>query len=720
MTTPHHNPARHQPPPRPQVAGPLGLWRALRAAATGLGLALLCSCQMGGPAGDDALPDMRRPTWWGFYARGLALSRRERWRAAVEQFETAIGTRAGAIYGDPTDRRRAKTYGLHFLNDYFPHREIGVCLYYQGDYPAAEAELLRSLDMNPSARARYYLNEVRRQVLLRQRAQGTLPAGEVSLALTRVPDTPLVNQPFIRLRGTAGSPFRIAAVRVDGAALFIETADTSVPIDHRLWLGPGEHTVRVEAEDLAGGRSRWETRLTVDTQGPRVSVSPAGDAARPQASLWLEDDVALAALSVDGVPQPLPPATRTFEALLPLPASGHLRIEATDTAGNRTELDAEGESLRQALLLPPWRDAPCLLAAGGSLPGHALADGGPGLVRTRGAAPADHTQPEIRLFPEVTTEVTVTTEWYVVDVLAGDAGGLAAVAVTTNGGAASRLPLPRSPALARCAQRVDLRPGWNRLDVEATDRAGNRAVRTLRVERRLNALWREDLRMAAAVLTPDLTAVPPLAKTDLLMVLTSELLRHPRRLCLVERRASLLGPFSREWQLADGNLADESVGTRPAAVKPAEWLLQGYASAWSGRDNWDVVVNVVDVASGQIILTTDVHGVGYTDGIIRFEMAGLVEKLKQQLPAISAPLRQASGGQVEVALGRRAQILPGMRFVFVPAAAGAEAETADPLTCDGRRVEGQVREVGDSSCVVEVVPHAAVAQLPPATQAILR
>lgn len=97
-------------------------------------LLLLPGCQSSKPSSSDHL---RRPSWWGFYERGLQRSQQERWQAARDDLETAIGARAGAIYADPIDRRRAKTYGMHFLDDYFPNRELGVCFYYLGDYKQA-------------------------------------------------------------------------------------------------------------------------------------------------------------------------------------------------------------------------------------------------------------------------------------------------------------------------------------------------------------------------------------------------------------------------------------------------------------------------------------------------------------------------------------------------------------------------------------------------------
>jgi len=88
------------------------------------GLCLLLSCRHA--SREDGEPVIRRATWWNFYNRGLARSLNGKWAAAAEDFLVAMGRKQGAVYGEEDEKRRAKTYGLHFLDDYFPHRELGV------------------------------------------------------------------------------------------------------------------------------------------------------------------------------------------------------------------------------------------------------------------------------------------------------------------------------------------------------------------------------------------------------------------------------------------------------------------------------------------------------------------------------------------------------------------------------------------------------------------
>jgi curli biogenesis system outer membrane secretion channel CsgG len=64
-----------------------------------------------------------------------------------------------AIQGNPDDDENVRTYGMHSI-EYFPHRELGICLYQLGDMEGARQELQISMKMEPSDRAQEYLNQI--------------------------------------------------------------------------------------------------------------------------------------------------------------------------------------------------------------------------------------------------------------------------------------------------------------------------------------------------------------------------------------------------------------------------------------------------------------------------------------------------------------------------------------------------------------------------------
>lgn len=103
------------------------------------------------PAVDQ--PWVFRGTWWDYYERGLLYSDRELWNSAVENFRDALKGRS-------QENRFARTYGVNFI-EYFPLREMGVALYYNGQYKAAVEALERSFATAPTAKTGYYLNMAR-------------------------------------------------------------------------------------------------------------------------------------------------------------------------------------------------------------------------------------------------------------------------------------------------------------------------------------------------------------------------------------------------------------------------------------------------------------------------------------------------------------------------------------------------------------------------------
>lgn len=106
-----------------------------------------------------------RGTWWQHYERALSYAEGEFWDNAIASFQSALATRLGQY-----DQRRANTFGLHFIDNYFPHRELGIVYYRVKRYHDALHELSTSLAQVETAKAKFYLNKVRK-ILLHQTGQ---------------------------------------------------------------------------------------------------------------------------------------------------------------------------------------------------------------------------------------------------------------------------------------------------------------------------------------------------------------------------------------------------------------------------------------------------------------------------------------------------------------------------------------------------------------------
>lgn len=132
----------------------------------GLTLGLPLACLLLGGCGSARGPEAKvvdgrtygtttapfRGRWWQYYERGVSWSLGGFWAEAEADFREALALRL-------TDNRRARTYGMHFVQC-FLHRELGAVLLEQNRLDEAEVELRLSMAQEPSAKADYLLARI--------------------------------------------------------------------------------------------------------------------------------------------------------------------------------------------------------------------------------------------------------------------------------------------------------------------------------------------------------------------------------------------------------------------------------------------------------------------------------------------------------------------------------------------------------------------------------
>ena len=67
------------------------------------------------PGESEGVRKLRHHNWWNFYERGCELLAQGQASNAQQDFERCLGVRSGATYAFPEELRRARTYGLHFV-----------------------------------------------------------------------------------------------------------------------------------------------------------------------------------------------------------------------------------------------------------------------------------------------------------------------------------------------------------------------------------------------------------------------------------------------------------------------------------------------------------------------------------------------------------------------------------------------------------------------------
>ena len=198
-----------------------------------------------------------RGRWWNYYERGRAYQKRGEFDRAEQDFRTAILSRR-------EDALWPRTYGMHFIPEYFPHRELGVSLYYQDDLEASVEHLRSSLDQQFSARAAYYFKQAQ-QRRVASMGDTTPPSLEVRI------DQKGLSESQVTFAAVARDDGFVSAVEVNGASIDIRVIDPEVPFSCPVTLAPGANLVRVRIVDLAGNEFADDITLEADLDGPAVS-----------------------------------------------------------------------------------------------------------------------------------------------------------------------------------------------------------------------------------------------------------------------------------------------------------------------------------------------------------------------------------------------------------------------------------------------------------------
>ena len=203
-----------------------------------------------------------RARWWNYYERAKAYEVLGEWEKAESDLRSALAKRS-------TDQRWARTYGLHFMPEYFPKRELGFVLYKQEEYDDALKYLEQSMNDQQTARAAYYVDECRSVIVARDGADRAPPQIRlVSPPLdTQIPSLALsgevefIDDTYVRRAWIDGEPVLDIQVSEEGSVVG--------PFSKLAHAGVNELNVRVE--DIVGNQTESTFTFNTDHDGPAVS-----------------------------------------------------------------------------------------------------------------------------------------------------------------------------------------------------------------------------------------------------------------------------------------------------------------------------------------------------------------------------------------------------------------------------------------------------------------
>jgi hypothetical protein len=265
-----------------------------------------------------------RGRWWNYYERGQSFLQGEFFAEAERDFRIALRNRS-------QDQRWARTYGLHFLPEYFPNRELGITLYQQGRMDEATESIEESLDQQHTARGAYYLGLVRRaqvEAAGSDREAPTFQVAEEGLARGELKTT---------LNGTALDDTYVSAIWINEEPYPIDLSAPIVEINHPVTLQAGANQFHVAVEDILGNRSEFDIQLHTDVDGPLVSFDAASNNIITGV---LYDASGVASLSFGEIPASLTPqddGTVKFRADLPPSSAQVIEYVCADEWDNETK-----------------------------------------------------------------------------------------------------------------------------------------------------------------------------------------------------------------------------------------------------------------------------------------------------------------------------------------------------------------------------------------------
>jgi hypothetical protein len=570
-----------------------------------------------------------RGRWWNYYERGISYGDGHLWVQEEADLRDALQQRS-------QDQRRARTYGMHFL-DYFPHRELGVALYHQGKYEEAIQEFEASLKDEKSAKAEFYLDCSRKALIRQQKADLRPPEIEIWSPL---PDL-LTNAFSVGVSGVIRDDSYVKDIKVNGRPIRLDLAAPTVPFDLEVPLEPGENVIRIETLDLSDKQTVAERRIRADWEGPVLSLEdPLGGNALGGTGTklrgYVSDDTGLKEITVDGR-QLLHAPTREFRLDYTLPsAPGREKvvIQATDLAGNRTTAEirlAGGQSLSQRVLLASLE------------PSH---------LALLGSAPAqDALPPSIELKNYTEAQETFQDHVYLEGVVR-DEGGVGFLAV--NGQSILR----KSGKSIYFSHLAKLDEGENCFLIEARDLAGNRMDRKVCIHRKLNKAREIGSRLSVALLPFERKGGPGLALDTVEETLLAELISG-HRFRMVERRR--LEEILREHRVGGSDLADPGAAIRIGRIMAATCVLMG--SVLEKEGSIEIYLRAVDTETSLILTAVDVYGEDLSPEMVRTLCRGLMLKLLDELPLVEGLVVTVKGNQGIIDLGSEKKVKKGMRVI---------------------------------------------------------
>jgi TolB-like protein len=515
-----------------------------------------------------------RHRWWNYYERGLSFAEGAFYPEAIADFQAAIGRR-------DEDQRMARTYGLHFV-DYFPHRELGIVFFESGDLERAQTELELSVSQYPTAKASYYLDRVRQGIIRLKGLEVAPPVIRLDISRSEIWTR---DDPFV-LSGIVEDDNYVAKLSIRGKPIYLAASAKQTIFKEKLFLTQGHHTIPILAENLAGKVAQKSIQIHVDGVGPLITLAEIVPRQEdPDGILLIKgsiyDRAGVSYLGINGQRVAIEKGLEVFFSQFAVPDRNYVDIVARDRLGNETVARI---SLKPEILAGKT----AILVASASRNLH-------GLLLASIFGPKNSHPPDIQI-KDWKNEQTVYLEKIVIDGYIADQGQIDEL--TVNGKSILRRP----GRLIYFNYLVDLKPGENVLTIMASDKAGNRAVEEIIINRKIPLALQLDQRMSLSVMPFEQKGVISAASTSYQDSLIYALVNR-NRFRVVEREQ--LESILQEQKFSRTKLVDQDTALRLGKLAAAQSIITGIIV--ESRSGIEIIARFIDTETSEILDAEDVY-----------------------------------------------------------------------------------------------------------------
>ena len=558
-----------------------------------------------------------RHRWWNYYERAMSFADGGFYGEAKQDLQAAINQRE-------KDQRRARTYGMHFV-DYFPHRELGIVYYKQERLQQAVDELTTSLASVKSAKAELYLDRARKALIQKQKLDKRPPVIRIES-----PVQPFLCNGFsVTIKGVASDDTFVRRITAGEKAVEMDVSEREISFSVEVPVVSGRNRIPVRVSDISGKTAEAFVEVDVDRSGPILRIDKpvegmpvTGD--RVVVEGYAFDDSGLMQLSVNGREMPCEGRELRFKEEASVSGDGKLLVKIRDRAGNITSAGIDLTS-------------------------------GPESVATKVALPGvpDQTPPVISLRDLEAEQATYLEQAFIEGCIQDDqtVGRL-----LVNNSQILKVPCKK----VYFSHLVGLKEGENQIRIMGMDLSGNTSDKTVKILRDVLNVRQVGSRLCLAVGSFERKTIGP--RRDLshgVEDLLTGAMRKRHRFRAVDRRR--LKEVLKELKLSQSGLVDEGSALEAGRILAADGMLFG--SVLERADSVEVYVRLVDTETTEILAAVDVYGEGVDIGKLRELSKGIDLKLTHALPVVEGRVIKTDGDRIIVDMGKKARVANGMKLI---------------------------------------------------------